>query len=104
MFDTPSARCDLKIVVEAPNGNFASFCGMFYEPNQKYAYVEPVATDPDFRRMGLGKAAVLEGIRRCGILGATIAYVGNDLLFYQSMGFKKVYTSECWIKNLADRL
>lgn len=40
-------------------------------------YVEPVATDPDYRRMDLGKAAVLEGIRRCGELGAEVAYVGS---------------------------
>jgi predicted N-acetyltransferase YhbS len=77
---------------------------MWYESVNQYAYVEPVATDPDYRRMGLGKAAVLEGIRRCGELGATVAYVGNDLLFYQSIGFKKVYTGECWVKYSANEL
>ncbi len=102
MFDTPKARRDLKIAVKAPNGDFASFCGMFYEPDNRFAYVEPVATDPDYRRMGLGKAAVLEGIRRCGMLGATVAYVGNDLLIYQAVGFKKVYNSECWLKYFAE--
>lgn len=96
MFDTPSARRDLKIVVAAPNGEFASFCGMFYQLDHRYAYVEPVATDPLYRRMGLGKAAVLEGIRRCGELGATVAYVGNDLAFYLALGFKVIYNSECW--------
>lgn len=101
MFDTPNARRDLKIVVAAPNGDFVAFCGMFYEPNGKFAYVEPVATDPDFRRMGLAKAAVLEGIRRCAALGATVAYVGNDLPIYQAIGFKKVYNSECWVKHLS---
>jgi predicted N-acetyltransferase YhbS len=75
---------------------------MFYEPTNRFAYVEPVATDPDYRRMGLGKAAVLEGIRRCSELGATVAYVGNDLPIYQSIGFKKGYVSECWVKYLAD--
>ena len=90
MFDTPKARRDLKIVVEAPDGNFAAFSGMFYEPTGRFGYVEPVATDPLYRRMGLGKAAVLEGIRRCGVLGATVAYVGNDLPIYQAIGFKKV--------------
>jgi len=99
MFDTPSGRHDLKIVVEAPNGDFVSFCGMFYDPSHRFAYVEPVATDPDYRRMGLGKAAVLEGIRRCGELGATVAYVGSDQLFYQAIGFRKVYNSECWVKH-----
>jgi predicted N-acetyltransferase YhbS len=100
MQDTPNFNDNLKVVVEAPNGNFVSICGMWYVPTNHYAYVEPVATDPDFRGMGLGKAAVMEGIRRCGILGATVAFVGNDLLFYQAMGFKKVYSSECWLKHL----
>lgn len=98
MFDTPRARRDLKIAVQAPDGNFAAFCGMFCEPTRRYAYVEPVATDPDHRRLGLGKAAVLEGIRRCAALGATVAYVGNDLPIYRSIGFKLISNSECWRK------
>lgn len=98
MFDTPKARRDLKIAVVAPNGEFVSFCGMFYEPVNRFGYVEPVATDPRYRRLGLGKAAVLEGIRRCGLLGAKVAYVGSDQPFYQAIGFKKAYNSECWLK------
>lgn len=100
MFDTPKARRDLKIVVEAPDGNFAVFCGMFYESTGRFGYVEPVATVPEYRRMGLGKAAVLEGIRRCSALGANKAYVGNDLPVYQSVGFKVIHTSQCWHKYL----
>ncbi len=98
MFDTPKARRELKIAVAAPSGEFASFCGMFYEAEKRFAYVEPVATDPRYRRLGLGKAAVLEGIRRCGALGATVAYVGSDQAFYQAMGFRRVYNSECWVR------
>jgi len=98
MFDTPKARRDLKVAVVAPDGEFVSFCGMFYEPTHRYALVEPVATDPGYRRMGLGKAAVLEGIRRCGALGATVAYVGTDLQFYKALGFTKAYNNECWVK------
>ena len=100
MFDTPKARRDLKIAVVAPDGEYVAFCGMFYEPIQRFAYVEPVATVPAYRRLGLGRAAVLEGIRRCAGLGATVAYVGSDQLFYRSIGFKKVYTCECWAKRL----
>ncbi len=102
LIETPSARRDLKTVIQAPNGDFVAFCGMFYEPTGKFAYVELVATAPDFRRLGLGKAAVLEGIRRCSVLGATAAYVGNDLPIYRAVGFKKVYNSECWVNQLAD--
>jgi|GEM_PF-5536742 len=61
MLNVPKARRDLKIAVAAPNGEFVAFCGMFYAPAHRFAYVESVATDPDFRRLGLGKAAVLEG-------------------------------------------
>ena len=103
MFDTPTARRDLKIAVKAPNGDFAAFCGMFFEPVNRLAYVEPVATDPLYRRMGLGKATVLEGIRRCGALGATIAYVGNDLPIYRSVGFKEIYRAECWVKYFGNK-
>jgi GNAT superfamily N-acetyltransferase len=102
MFDTPKARRDLKIAVVAPNGEFAAFCGMFFDEAGKFAYVEPVATDPRYRRLGLGRAAVLEGIRRCGLLGATIAYVGSDQPFYQSFGFRKVFNSECWVNYFGD--
>jgi len=48
----PNFRKDLQVVVEAPNGVFASYCGMWYESVNRIAYVEPVATDPDYRRMG----------------------------------------------------
>ena len=99
MFDTPKARRDLKIAVEASDGSFVSFCGMFYEPTGQFAYVEPVATDPDYRRMGLGKAAVLEGIRRCGAEGATVAYVGSDQPFYLAMGFEVLFNVRCWRKE-----
>jgi len=100
MFDTPKARRDLKIAVKAPNGDFVAFCGMFYESTSRFAYVEPVATDPDYRRLGLGKAAVLEGIRRCAELGAEVAYVGSDQDFYLAFGFRKLYATQGWVKYL----
>jgi predicted N-acetyltransferase YhbS len=100
MQSSPNFRTDLTIVVVGPTEDFVSFSGTWYEPVNKIAYVEPVATDPDFRRMGLGKAAVWEGIRRCGELGATVAYVGSDLEFYKAIGFTKIYDSRCWIKRL----
>ncbi len=98
MFDTPKGRRELKIAAVAPNGEFAAFCGMFYELSGRFAYVEPVATVPAYRKLGLGKAAVLEGIRRCAQLGASVAYVHSDQRFYQAIGFKKVFNSECWVR------
>jgi len=100
MQSAPNFRKDLTVVVEASDGRFVSFCGMWYESTNRVAYVEPVATDPDYRRKGLGSAAVLEGVRRCGELGATVAFVGSGQAFYRSMGFRKAYTQFLWNKRL----
>jgi GNAT superfamily N-acetyltransferase len=92
----PHSDLDLKIAVKAPNGEFASFCGMWYDPRTSNAYVEPVATNPKYRRMGLGKAAVLEGVIRCGKRGAKLALVGSSQQFYYSIGFDPMTTDTAW--------
>ena len=79
MQSAPNFRKDLNVVIVAPDGGFASYCGMWYEPCHRIAYVEPVATDPDYRRLGLGEAAVLEAVRRCGRAGTTVAFVGTGM-------------------------
>jgi len=99
MQSAPNFRKDLTIVVQAPDGHFVSYCGMWYDDLNKVAYVEPVATDPDYRRMGLGRAAVLESIRCCGEQGATVAYVGTSMPFYLSFGFETIYTCSIWHKK-----
>ncbi len=96
MQSAPSFRKDLNVVVAAPDGQFVSYCGMWIESVHQLAYVEPVATDPDYRRQGLGRAAVLEGMRRSGALGALVAWVGSAQLFYKSLGFEPVYHRSAW--------
>jgi GNAT superfamily N-acetyltransferase len=92
----PNIDMNLKISVMAPNGDFVSHCGMWYDKKSKSALVEPVATEPAYRKMGLGKAAVLEGIKRCGELGAERAFVGSSQQFYYSIGFRPYATSTWW--------
>lgn len=67
-FHAPHYDKNLRILVVAPNGDYAAHCGMWCLPGSKYAYVEPVFTLLGYRKMGLGKAAVLEGGNRCGKL------------------------------------
>ena len=95
----PHYRKDLAVAVLNPEGRFVSFCGMWYNDRHRYGYVEPVATDPDYRRRGLGKAAVLEGMRRCAELGAERCYVGSDQEFYHAIGFTHLLTEERWQKR-----
>jgi len=100
MQSAPNFNKDLTIVACNPDGNFVSYCGMWVVPQKKYAYVEPVATHPDYRRMGLGKAAVLESLRRAKALGAEVAWVAADLEFYKAIGFKTTFKYEAWVKFL----
>jgi len=93
-------RKDLTVVARAPSGDFVSFCGMWLDAVNRIAYVEPVATDPDYRRRGLGTAVVLEGVRRCVVEGASVAHVGSTLPFYLSMGFRPVHRHSLWRKLL----
>ena len=92
----PHLKLEQNIAVVAPNGEFVSYCGMWYDSNTDYALVEPVATDPKYRKMGLGKAAVLEAVMRCGKHGAKRAYVGSSQQFYYNIGFYPVSTETFW--------
>lgn len=86
----------LKVSILAPNGDYAGHCGMWHEPGTSYCLVEPVCTVPAYRRMGLARAAVLEGIRRCGERGASVAYVGSRLPLYSMIGFRPMPNETWW--------
>ena len=92
---SPHTDRSLLIAVAAPGGEYAAHCGMWYRGGSM-AVVEPVATAPEYRRMGLARAAVLEAVRRCGALGATRASVGSSQQFYYSIGFCPVTTETFW--------
>lgn len=95
-FMRPNVNLSLKVAVAAPDGRFVSYCGMWFDPASPVALVEPVATDPEFRKMGLGRAAVLEAVKRCGLLGAKEAVVGSSQQFYYRIGFRPLATSTWW--------
>jgi len=95
----PHADMSLKIAALAPNGDYAAYCGMWLDPASPDALVEPVATDPAYRKLGLGKAVVLEGVRRCGLRGARRALVGSRQQFYYSIGFRPLNTYTWWAEK-----
>ena len=78
-----------------------SFAGLWVVPENRIAYVEPVATDPDYRRLGLGRAAVVESLRRAQAEGAEVAWVGSDQEFYASMGFEVTSRTNLYVRPLA---
>ncbi len=92
----PGYLPDLDIVAVMPDGAFASYCICWLDPANRTGEFEPVGTRAAYRRQGIGKAVVYEGLRRLKAYGARTAIVysvgGNDasLALYTSAGFRIV--------------
>lgn len=95
----PNVELKLKVFAADREGRFVAHCGMWYDPAAGYAVVEPVCTDPKHRKLGLGKAVVLEGIERVRKLGCREVYVGSGQQFYYSIGFRPYRSSTEWRKK-----
>lgn len=99
MQSTPRFNKALNVMAVAPDGAYVAYSGIWFDPYNLCGYVEPVATDPDYRRMGLGKACVLECVRRVGAMGARIAYVESEQDFYHAIGFTTIAYRPVWEKT-----
>ena len=97
---------DLDLVAEATNGSIASFCTFRVDPVSRATELEPMGTHPDYRRMGLAKALISEGMRRLKkydplnlyIDGAADNPAANRL--YEVTGFEKRGTYYYWSKTI----
>lgn len=79
----------LSIAAKAVDGEYASYCCLWYSDKTDYAYVEPVCTVPYCRGKGIAKAVIYEALNRARSLGAKKAYVLSDMPFYEKLGFRK---------------
>ncbi len=93
----PHFRKDLATIIKAPNGEYACFAGMWMDGVNDYAYLEPLATDPKYRRMGLATIALTVAMKKTAKFGATYCF-GGSREFYQSIGFEVVCHREKWNK------
>ena len=94
----PNFRKDLTTIIKSPNGEYACFAGMWLDKQNNYAYLEPLATVPKYRRMGLATAALVEGMKKTKELGAKYCFGGTGD-FYKSIGFKAIANRELWKKE-----
>ncbi len=89
----PGYDRELDVVAVAPDGRIAAFALGWVDPRTGVGEFEPVGAHADFRRMGLGRAVLIEGMRRMQARGCHTAVVmceGNNAgvnQFYQSAGF-----------------
>ena len=91
----------LSIAAKNSDGEYVSYCCLWYSDKTDYAYVEPVCTVPSCRGKGIAKAVIYEALNRAKDLGANKAYVISDTEFYEKLGFEKEYRfSFYWKKPL----
>lgn len=93
---------EFDIVAVSPDGKHAAFCICWPDPVNKIGLLEPVGTHPDFRRMGLGRAVILEGLRRLQAWGMRSALVCTEsdqtaaVHLYESAGFSPAYSLQTY--------
>jgi ribosomal protein S18 acetylase RimI-like enzyme len=95
---------DLNLVVVAPDGAVTAFVTVRLDPVSRIAELEPVGTHPDYRKLGLGKCVIPEGLRRLEkykpsvvcIPGAAPTEAANRL--YESVGFTDKVEVYLWKK------
>ncbi|HEX6605648.1 MAG TPA: GNAT family N-acetyltransferase [Chloroflexia bacterium] len=100
---------DLDLVVVAPDGRLAAFCVGWLDRHGPgstvLGQVEPLGVHPDFQGQGLGRAVLLEAMRRMQAHGATRLVVETDTYrdtafgLYQSVGFGVAH--DIWVYGRA---
>jgi len=98
-------RSELDLVIEAPDGTFASYVGLPYDEKNRYGIFEPVCTHPDHTRKGLAQALMFEALRRAKEIGAVCASTETGATMaanrlYESIGFTETYNLHVWRKSL----
>lgn len=99
----PLYRRDLDVVAAAPEGSIAAFCTIFYDDYTRSAVTVLVGTAAEHWRRGLGKAVILEGMRRlrqmgCSRVFATANEEPADGLYRSVMQEMKV--TDTWIREI----
>lgn len=102
----PLYRRDLDIVAIAPDSEVAAFTTLWYDDVTRTGNFEPVATVPEHQRKGLGKAVMLEGMRRIKKMGGLVVSVSgfsepaNKL--YSAVMPGECLTYRAWFKEWTD--
>lgn len=94
---------ELGVAAITRDGEFASFCGVWYSDKTDYAYIEPVCTIPEWRGRGIAKAVIFKALNRAEKMGANKAYVISDMDFYTKLGFVKKYHYMFYNKGWKDK-
>lgn len=97
---SPDYRPELDLVLFDPEGQPAGLANFWVSEKSNQAILEPLGIVWWYRRLGLGKTLITEGINRTRILGCD-RLTGGDQPFYWDLGFtcRKEYYFWQWSSN-----
>lgn len=93
----PHSTYEYEVIIANENDAYVCYSGMWWVPENKLAYMEPLCTIPEYRHRGLAAAALSEHYRRMKALGAEcMTGGGND--FYRKIGYNRKSSLFGWKK------
>ncbi|HSH80503.1 MAG TPA: GNAT family N-acetyltransferase [Herpetosiphonaceae bacterium] len=97
LMQAPGYNIELDLVAVGPDGRFGAFALCWIDPVKKVGQFEPVGTAPDFRRMGLGRAVLLEGMRQMQVRGAeSVVVIVEEAEEAARALYESVELKPCW--------
>lgn len=92
--ELPGYHLDLDVVAVAPSGEIAAYVNCWIDPLNRIGDFGPVGAHPGYRRMGLTRAVLFEGMQRLKAHGMQRVCVSTGVAnaparrLYESVGFK----------------
>lgn len=101
VLNSPTYRPELDIVVVAPDGEMAGFALLWLDEANQLGVFEPLGVAVAYQRRGLGRALMMEGLRRLQEHGAAFALVETGLAYearglYDASGFAVLDINYAW--------
>ncbi len=87
------------LVAVSPSGEWAGMATLHLDDRNRMGLFEPVGAHPRFRRLGLARAVMSQGLREMAVYGMRAARVSHDATnvaaaeLYRSLGFAQRYTT-----------
>ena len=89
---SPHATYDLTVIIADENEDYVCFSGMWWVPENRLAYMEPLCTVPGHQHKGLAAAALSRHDQVMRKLGAEVMTGGGNE-FYKKIGYQGVHRS-----------
>nr|MBA3414337.1 GNAT family N-acetyltransferase [Chloroflexia bacterium] len=92
-------RPDLDLCVRTAADEVAAYCLCWLDPGNRVGLFEPVRTEDAYHRRGIGRALMVEGIRRLIAAGAVLIKVSRDRFsdaakgLYEGVGFVEAFAT-----------